>query len=90
MVTQPTRKDNILGVFLTNRPTLTTRSIHCPDLVTTTLLFIVSSASAKRSKPVQKYLPMEKADLVSLQNKGLQFQQYFKGTYTTLSNINTM
>jgi hypothetical protein len=55
-VTQPTRKDNILDVFLTNRPTLTTRSTTLPGLGDVYMVFIGSSASAKMKRHIHLYM----------------------------------
>jgi len=91
MVTQPTRKDNILNVFLTNRPTLTTRSTTLPGLGDHDIVFIGTSTSAKRSKPVKRLIHLWKiADVDLLRSKCHQFQQHSKETYTTTSNINTV
>lgn len=52
-VTQPTRKDNILDLFLTNRPNLITHRTKLPGLGNHGTIFIEFSASAKRSKSVK-------------------------------------
>ena len=91
MVTQPTRKDSILDPFLTNRPTLTTRCTTLPGLGDHDIVFIESSASAKRTKPVKRRIHLWRdADIGSLKTSCLSFQHLFLQKYNTSSNVNTM
>ena len=91
MVTQPTRKYSILDLFLTNRPTLTTRCTTLPGLGDHDIVFVESSASAKRTKPIKRLIHLwKKAYLESMKTGCLSFQHHFLQKYNKSSNVNTM
>ncbi|CAG2207668.1 unnamed protein product [Mytilus edulis] len=53
-VTFPTRLDNTLDLFLTNRPSLINRCSPLPGISDHDAVFIETSAAAKRGKPVKR------------------------------------
>ena len=91
MVSQPTRKDSTLDIFITNRPTLTTRCTTLPGLGDHDIVFVESSASAKRSKPAKRRIHLwKKANLESMKSSCKSFQQEFLQKFNSTSNVNTM
>ena len=74
MVSQPTRKNSILDIFFTNRSTLTTRCTTLPGLEDHDIVFVESSASAKRSKPAKPHIHLwKKANLESMKSSCKSF-----------------
>ena len=90
MVSRPTRKDGILDIFFTNRPTLTTRSTTLPGLRDHDIVFVESSASAKRSKQAKRHIHLwKKANLETIKSSCKPFQQEFLQKFNSNSNVNT-
>ncbi|CAG2201493.1 unnamed protein product [Mytilus edulis] len=90
-VTFPTRLDNTLDLFLTNRPSLINRCSPLPGISDHDAVFIESSAAAKRGKPVKRKIHLwKRADNEKLKKECLEFQQQFLDKYTIQSSIAEM
>ena len=87
----PTRNDNTLDLFLTNRPSLINRCIAIPGVSDHDGVFIESSVSAKRGKPVRRKIYIwKRADLDHLKTACLDFQHRFMETYSITSSVQDM
>ena len=90
-VTFPTRHQNILDLFLTNRPSLINRCSPIPGLSDHDAVFIESPAVAKRGKPVKRKIYLwKRADMEKMQSECLEFQQHFMEKYSTSSSVEDM
>ncbi|CAG2232905.1 unnamed protein product [Mytilus edulis] len=90
-VTFPTRLDNTLDLFLTNRPSLINRCSPLPGISDHDAVFIETSAAAKRGKPVKRKIHLwKRADNEKLKKECLEFQQQFLDKYTIQSSIAEM
>ena len=91
MVTFPTRKENILDLFLTNRPTLVNKCTPLPGLGDHDIVCVDTDVSAKRRKPVKRLIHIwRKANLQDLKKECLSFQQQFLNRYNEQSSITDM
>ena len=87
----PTRNDNTLDLFLTNRPSLINRCIAIPGVSDHDGVYIESSVSAKRGKPVRRKIYIwKRADLDHLKTACLNFQHRFMETYSITSSVENM
>eukprot|EP00057_Strongylocentrotus_purpuratus_P027291 XP_011681765.1 PREDICTED: uncharacterized protein LOC589552 [Strongylocentrotus purpuratus] len=91
MVTFPTRGDNVLDLFLTNRPTLINKCSLLPGLGDHDIVGVDSDVTAKRSKPVKRKIYLwKKANLLGMKQDCRQFQQEFVHKYTEQSSVHEM
>ncbi|XP_072042006.1 uncharacterized protein [Amphiura filiformis] len=91
MVLFPTRRDNTLDLFSTNRPSLVSRCTALPALGDHELVFVESSVTPKRRKPVpHKIFLWKNANIDNMKEECLVFQNQFTTKYTTSSPIQPM
>ena len=65
IITTPTRQNNILDIFITNRPSLTSQCHTIPELNDHHAISIHSSAQAHRTKPAHRKIHLRRhADIV--------------------------
>ena len=70
---------------------MTTRCTTLPGLGDHDIVYIESSASAKRSKPAKRRIHLwMKANLESMKSSCKSFQQEFLQKFNSISNVNTM
>ena len=82
LVNFPTRLDNTLDLFLTNRPSLTTKCAPLPGISEHDMVLITTMVEAARRKPTRrKILLWSKADLYTIRSDMKEFGR----TYTTIS-----
>ncbi|XP_072048393.1 uncharacterized protein [Amphiura filiformis] len=91
MVLFPTRRDNTLDLFSTNRPSLVSRCTALPALGDHELVFVESSVTPKRRKPkATQDFSVENANIDNMKEECLVFQNQFTTKYTTSSPIQPM
>ena len=87
----PTRDDNILDIFATNRPALVSKCIPLPGVSDHEIVLTISDIRAKRMKPVRrKILLWKKVDFNDLKSEINKFSDQFCSTTTLNNNINDM
>ena len=91
MITTPTRQNNILDIFITNRPSLTSQCHTIPGLGDHHAISIHSSAQARRAKPIRRKIHLWRhADIDKLKQDACTFTTSFTETFTINSSIHTM
>ena len=91
MITPPTRQNNILDIFITNRPSLTSQCHTIPGLGDHHAISIHSSAQAHRAKPIRRKIHLWRhADIDKLKQDARTFTTSFTETFTINSSIHTM
>ena len=91
MITTPTRQNNILDIFITNRPSLTSQCHTIPGLGDHHAISIHSSAQARRAKPIRRKIHLWRhADIDKLKQDASTFTTSFTETFTINSSIHTM
>ena len=91
IITTPTRQNNILDIFITNRPSLTSQCRTIPGLGDHHAISIHSSAQAHRAKPTRRKIHLwRRADIDTLKQDARSFTASFIQTYTIDSSIHTM
>ncbi|XP_071492986.1 uncharacterized protein [Diadema antillarum] len=91
MVSSPTRRDSILDLFLTNRPSLINKCTLLPGLGDHDIVSIDSDVSAKRCKPLKRKIYLwEKANLSDMKRDCRQFQRDFLSKYCEQSSVHEM
>ena len=86
IVSSPTRKDNILDVIITNRPTLVNKCINIPGLSDHDAILLDSNVIPSRQKPVRRLIHLWKqADLSGMKKDLADFSTEF----TEIHNINS-
>ena len=87
-LTSPTREDNILDLFFTNRPSLVNRSTIIPGISDHHAIYVDSHISMKRQKPVKRQIFMwGKANIQGLKEMCKQLSHSNISQYTSQSNI---
>ena len=87
----PTRGNNILDIFITNRPTLIDRCKVVPGVSDHDIVFVQAQTRATRKKPPRrKILLWKNVDTDSLLTATLDFATDFTSRYTTTTDINTL
>ena len=90
-VTLPTRKENTLDLFLTNCPSLVNKCTIPPGIGDHDIVYIVSSVTPKRTKPVKRKIYLcKKADTTKLRAEALTYQRQFLEKYSLSSSIQDM
>ena len=78
IVNFPTRGDNTLDLFLTNRPSLVNRCEPVPGLSDHEIVFVESDAQATRVKPVRRRIHLwNKANVSDVRNSVQKFSDNF-------------
>ena len=91
MVTFPTRGDNTLDVFLTNRPYLVNKCAPLPGKGDHDIVYTDSSITAERSKPVKRKIYLwNKACVDDMKAECYKFQLDFVSKYTVSSPVHQM
>ena len=73
-VTLPTRKESTLDLFLTNCPSLVNKCTTLPGIGDHDIVYIESSVTPKRSKPVKRKIYLwKKADTTKLSAEALTY-----------------
>lgn len=91
MVTFPTRLDNTLDIFLSNRPSLVNRCTPIPGLSDHDAVFVETPAVAKRGKPVKRKIYLwKKADENKMKSEFIEFKKQFLNNYDSSSPIEEM
>ena len=90
MVDFPTRGDNTLDLFLTNRPGLIQRCTPIPGISDHDAVFIESRAIAVKNRPVKRKIQLwKRANLTKLKEDCRTFQQHFINKYTNITEAST-
>ena len=91
IITTPTRQNNILDIFITNRPSLTSQSHTIPGLGDHHEISIHSSAQVHRTKLTGRKIHIWRhADIDKLKQDARTFTTSFTETFTINSSIHTM
>jgi hypothetical protein len=90
-VTQPTRNNVTLDLFLTNRPSLIEECIISPGLGDHEIVNISSTVSAKRRKPIRRKIHLwKRAEEDKMRQMAHNFQESFLNKFDLHSNIEAM
>ena len=88
MVDFPTREENTLDVFVTNRPSLTNKCCPLPALSDHTMVFMEVNIQANRRKPPRrKILLWKRADIDSIRKRAHQVSVDFTTKYNTSTPV---
>ena len=91
MITTPTRQNNILDIFITNIPSLTSQCHTIHGLGDHHAISIHSSAQEHRAKPIRRKIHLWRhADIGKLKQDARTFTTSFTETFTINSSIHTM
>ena len=91
IVTEPTRGENILDIFFTNRPSLINKCKIRPGLSDHDAVYIESSVRPKKIKPVPRKIHLwKKADLDQLKASCLLMVEAFNERFNTTSPVSQM
>ena len=89
VIDTPTREDNILDLFFTNRPTLVKRSTVIPGISDHHAVYIDSHITMTRKKPVKQTIFMwGKADIQGIKEMCKELSNSVVQKFTSMSNIN--
>ena len=89
VIDAPTREDNILDLFFTNRPTLVNRSTVIPGISDHHAVYIDSHITMSRKKPVKRTIFMwGKADIQGIKEMCKELSNFVVHEFTSMSNIN--
>ena len=84
----PTRLDNTLDIFATNRPTLVTRCKPFPGIGDHDIVLVDSQTIAPRLKPVKRLIHLwKRADVNALNQDVASFTSNFLSTYSTATPV---
>ena len=84
LVSFPTRKENTLDIFVTNRPSLVTKCLPIPGISDHEAILLVSDITAKiQSSVSRKIFLWQKANFSHIKEKIQQFSDDFLSRYTT-------
>ena len=90
-VTFPTRGNNILDLFITNRPSLIERVKPVPGVSDHDIVFVQASTTAQRTKPPRrKILLWKKVDLDSLRGSIQNFSDTFTKEHSTNTDVDVL
>ena len=88
MVDFPTREENTLDVFVTNRPSLTNKCCPLPALSDHTMVFMEVNIQANRRKPPRrKILLWKRANIDSIRKRAHQVSVDFTTKYNTSTPV---
>ena len=91
MVTFPTRCDNILDLFITNRPALVSRCCPLPGIGDHDIVLVDSSLFVPKKKPVSRKIHLwKRADTVAMRKACSTFQESFLTSFNSSSSVNDM
>ena len=91
MVRGPTRKDNTLDVFITNRPSLVSRSEIIPGMGDHEAVFINSRLKAPKRKPPARRIDLwSKADTANLKSDAIKFKNSFLDKFSLSDSVEEM
>ena len=91
IVTFPTRGDNKLDLFLTNRPSLVNKCAPLPGIGDHEIVYTESDVTPQRCKPVKRKIHLwKKASIVSMKEECFKFQQEFLDKYCVTSPVHDM
>ena len=91
IVTFPTRLDNTLDLFLTNRPSCVNKCTPIPGISDHEIVFVDTDIKPKRRKPVKRKIYLwDKADLDEIQHEGNKMMEEFVCKYNSSSSVNEM
>ena len=86
-----TRENNILDLFLTNRPSLISKCTPLPRISDHEMVLTVSDVRAKRLKPApRKIFLWRKADLANIKSKLSDFSLKFTTAYSVDTPVNIL
>ncbi|MEW8547322.1 MAG: reverse transcriptase domain-containing protein, partial [Candidatus Thiodiazotropha sp.] len=87
----PTRDDNLLDIFFTNRPSLIQSCTHLPGVSDHEIVFVDSDVSAKYQRPVKRKIWLwDKADLNLLKEDMRQFSDTFTVKHSIKSDVDML
>ena len=91
MVDTPTRGNNILDVFFTNRPSLVVSCNVLPGISDHEIVHVLSTVSATHKRPsVRKIICWHKANYDLIKEYIIEFTNYFMNKYTYSSSIDML
>jgi hypothetical protein len=91
IVNFPTRNDNTLDIFCTNRPTLVERCSPIPGISDHDIVTVDSDIVPRRQKPVQRRIYLWKKANIPAMNEDLNnFSQHFIQEHNSSTPINTL
>ena len=91
IVNEPTRGDNILDVFMTNRPSLVNKCATIPGVGDHDAVHIQTDTRAKRVKPIRRKIVLwNKTDTDSLKNAASEINDKFLRKFNTQNPIDSM
>jgi hypothetical protein len=89
MVDFPTRLNNTLDIFLTNRPSLVNRCCSIPGLSDHDIVLIDSNVTPHRRKPTRRLIYLWKqANINEMKKELTEYSKTFYEKFTTSSSIN--
>ena len=90
-VKTPTRRNNILDLFLTNRPSLISRCITIPGISDHDAVYVETTTSAPRLKPQRRKIHLwKRAYIPNLKQDAIIFTSEFINIYNSNSYVHTM
>ena len=91
IIDRPTREDNILDFFFTNRPSLVNRSTVIPGISDHLAIFIDSYITMTRQKPIKRTIFMwGKANIQGIKEMCKELSKSIIQGYTSKSNIDNV
>ena len=88
VVTFPTRLDNTLDLFLTNRPSCINKCQPIPGISDHEIVYIDSDIKPRRKRPVKRKIYLwDKADMNVIHDEGNKMMQEFVSTYDSSSSV---
>ena len=91
MVNFHTRQSSTLDLFFTNRPSLVDKCSPAPGLAGHDIVEIITTASARRNKPVSRKIYLwKKADMEALKTGCTEISKHFCDTFSESSSITDM
>ena len=87
----PTRQQNILDIFITNRPSLICKSTSLPGLSDHDVVLVDSNIIPQRRKPVRRLIHIwSKADIPAMEKEMNKFASDFHNTHSPSTPVNSM
>ena len=91
MVDFPTRKDSILDIFVTNRPSLVNKCTPIPGLSDHDIVLIDANIVPSRQKPARRLIYLwNKANLIEMEQDIAAFSRSFTTEHSETTPINTL
>ena len=86
-----TRHQNILDIFIINRPSLICKSTSLPGLSDHDVVLVDSNIIPQRRKPVCRLIHIwSKADIPAMEKEMSEFASEFRNTHSPSTHVNTM